>query len=158
MKLSHINEKGHARMVSIDEKKETKRVAIAKGEIHLSAQLLDLITDHKVPKGDVLSVGRIAGIMGAKETSRLIPMCHPLLIEGSSVAFEVMREKGYIEGTCEVKVSGKTGVEMEALTGVTVALLAIYDMCKAVDKDMVITNVRLIKKTGGKSGVYEREE
>ena len=158
MKLSHINEKGDARMVSIDEKKETKRVAIAKGKIYLSAELLDLITDHKVPKGDVLSVGRIAGIMAAKETSHLIPMCHPLLIEGSSVTFEIMKEDGYIEGACQVKVSGKTGVEMEALTGVTVALLAIYDMCKAFDKNMVISDIRLIKKTGGKSGVYEREE
>ena len=111
-----------------------------------------------MPKGDVLSVGRITGIMAAKETSHLIPMCHPLLIEGSSVTFEIMKEEGYIEGACEVKVSGKTGVEMEALTGVTVALLAIYDMCKAVDKDMVISDIRLIKKTGGKSGVYEREE
>lgn len=158
MKLSHINEKGDARMVSIDEKAETKRVAIAKGKIYMSKTLLELIADDKVPKGDVLSVGRIAGIMGAKSTSALIPMCHPLLIEGSSVDFVMEKEKGYIEGTCQVKVSGKTGVEMEALTGVTIALLAIYDMCKAVDKSMVIDDVRLLKKTGGKSGTYEREE
>ncbi|AMP20107.1 cyclic pyranopterin monophosphate synthase accessory protein [endosymbiont 'TC1' of Trimyema compressum] len=158
MKLSHLNEQGDARMVSIDEKKATKRVALAKGKIYLSPELLNLITNHKVPKGDVLSVGRIAGIMAAKETSHLIPMCHPLLIEGSSVTFEIIKDKGYVEATCEVKVSGKTGVEMEALTGVTVALLVIYDMCKAVDKNMLIGDVRLIKKTGGKSGVYEREE
>lgn len=157
MELSHLNEQGDAQMVFIDEKNYTKRIALAKGKIYLSSGLLNLITEHKVPKGDVLSVSRIAGIMATKETSRLIPMCHPLLIEGSSLTFEIIKDKGYIEAACEVKVSGKTGVEMEALTGVTVALLAIYDMCKAVDKNMFIGDVRLIKKIGGKSGVYKRE-
>ena len=158
MKLSHLNEQGNVRMVSINKKNNTKRIALAKGKIYLSTDILNLITNHKVPKGDVLTVGKIAGIMATKETSHLIPMCHPLLIEGSSLTFEVIKDKGYIEATCEVKVSGKTGVEMEALTGVTVALLAVYDMCKAVDKNMLISDIRLIKKTGGKSGVYEREE
>ncbi|MFW2491273.1 cyclic pyranopterin monophosphate synthase MoaC [Clostridium chromiireducens] len=155
MEFTHFNEKGRAHMVNVSEKDETKRVAIARGSIKMKKETIDLIKDGLVKKGDVLSVAQIGGIMGVKKTSDLIPMCHNIFITGSDINFNIGEEEIEIEAT--VSTVGKTGVEMEALTAVTTAALTIYDMCKAVDKDMVIENVRLIKKTGGKSGEYIRE-
>ena len=142
-------------MVNVSEKDETKRVAIARGSIKMKKETVDLIKDGLIKKGDVLSVAQIGGIMGVKKTSDLIPMCHNIFITGSDINFNIGEEEIEIEAT--VSTVGKTGVEMEALTAVTTAALTIYDMCKAVDKDMIIENVRLIKKTGGKSGEYIRE-
>ncbi len=155
MEFNHFNEKGRAHMVNVSEKDETKRVAIARGLIKMKKETVDLIKDGLIKKGDVLSVAQIGGIMGVKKTSDLIPMCHNIFITGSDINFNIGEEEIEIEAT--VSTVGKTGVEMEALTAVTTAALTIYDMCKAVDKDMVIENVRLIKKTGGKSGEYIRE-
>ncbi|NSB13498.1 cyclic pyranopterin monophosphate synthase MoaC [Clostridium beijerinckii] len=155
MEFTHFNEKGRAHMVNVSEKDETKRVAIARGAIKMKKETVDLIKDGLIKKGDVLSVAQIGGIMGVKKTSDLIPMCHNIFITGSDINFSIGEEEIEIEAT--VSTVGKTGVEMEALTAVTTAALTIYDMCKAVDKDMVIENVRLIKKTGGKSGEYVRE-
>ncbi|CUU49638.1 cyclic pyranopterin monophosphate synthase MoaC [Clostridium beijerinckii] len=155
MEFTHFNEKGRAHMVNVSEKDETKRVAIARGSIKMKKETVDLIKDGLIKKGDVLSVAQIGGIMGVKKTSDLIPMCHNIFITGSDINFDIGEEEIEIEAT--VSTVGKTGVEMEALTAVTTAALTIYDMCKAVDKDMVIENVRLIKKTGGKSGEYIRE-
>ncbi|MBE6087762.1 MAG: cyclic pyranopterin monophosphate synthase MoaC [Clostridium beijerinckii] len=155
MEFTHFNEKGRAHMVNVSEKDETKRVAIARGAIKMKKETVDLIKDGLIKKGDVLSVAQIGGIMGVKKTSDLIPMCHNIFITGSDINFNIGEEEIEIEAT--VSTVGKTGVEMEALTAVTTAALTIYDMCKAVDKDMVIENIRLIKKTGGKSGEYIRE-
>lgn len=155
MEFTHFNEKGRAHMVNVSEKDETKRVAIARGLIKMKKETVDLIKDGLIKKGDVLSVAQIGGIMGVKKTSDLIPMCHNIFITGSDINFRIGGEEIEIEAT--VSTVGKTGVEMEALTAVTTAALTIYDMCKAADKDMVIENVRLIKKTGGKSGEYIRE-
>ncbi|MFL0165903.1 cyclic pyranopterin monophosphate synthase MoaC [Candidatus Clostridium helianthi] len=155
MEFTHFNEKGRAHMVNVSEKDETKRVAIARGLIKMKKETVNLIKDGLIKKGDVLSVAQIGGIMGVKKTSDLIPMCHNIFITGSDINFNIGEEEIEIEAT--VSTVGKTGVEMEALTAVTTAALTIYDMCKAVDKDMVIENVRLIKKTGGKSGEYIRE-
>jgi cyclic pyranopterin phosphate synthase len=155
MEFTHFNEKGRAHMVNVSEKDETKRVAIARGSIKMKKETVELIKDGLIKKGDVLSVAQIGGIMGLKKTSDLIPMCHNIFITGSDINFNIGEEEIEIEAT--VSTVGKTGVEMEALTAVTTAALTIYDMCKAVDKDMVIENVRLIKKTGGKSGEYIRE-
>ncbi|ABR35909.1 cyclic pyranopterin monophosphate synthase MoaC [Clostridium beijerinckii] len=155
MEFTHFNEKGRAHMVNVSEKDETKRVAIARGSIKMKKETVDLIKDGLIKKGDVLSVAQIGGIMGVKKTSDLIPMCHNIFITGSDINFNIGEEEIEIEAT--VSTVGKTGVEMEALTAVTTAALTIYDMCKAVDKDMIIENVRLIKKTGGKSGEYIRE-
>ncbi|WP_236896572.1 cyclic pyranopterin monophosphate synthase MoaC [Clostridium beijerinckii] len=155
MEFTHFNEKGRAHMVNVSEKDETKRVAIARGAIKMKKETVDLIKDGLIKKGDVLSVAQIGGIMGVKKTSDLIPMCHNIFITGSDINFSIGEEEIEIEAT--VSTVGKTGVEMEALTAVTTAALTIYDMCKAVDKDMIIENVRLIKKTGGKSGEYIRE-
>ncbi len=155
-KLSHLDAEGRAYMVDVGGKPATEREAIAKGEIYLSLDLLERIEAGEIPKGDVLSVGRIAGIMGAKKTSELIPMCHPMLITNAKVKLDIHKDRGLIEATATVKTQGVTGVEMEALTAVSVALLSIYDMCKAMDKSMVMGQIRLMKKTGGKSGTYER--
>lgn len=158
MKFTHLDEQGKAKMVDVGGKDVTIRTAYATGKIILPSKIMDAILDNSVPKGDVFSVARVAGIMGAKNTSGLIPMCHPLMINSCSVDFIVDQENSLIEAICTVKVDGKTGVEMEALTGVSVALLTIYDMCKGIDKGMVITDILLEKKTGGKSGVYERSK
>ena len=157
-KFNHFDEKGNAVMVDVTDKQETERTAIAKGRILVSQEVYDAIAGGTVEKGDVLGTARIAGIMGTKRTPDLIPMCHPLMLTKVSVDFELHPEIPAIDAICTAKLKGKTGVEMEALTGVSIALLTIYDMCKAVDKGMVITDVRLEKKTGGKSGVYERAE
>ncbi|HEX9025660.1 MAG TPA: cyclic pyranopterin monophosphate synthase MoaC [Clostridium sp.] len=155
MEFTHFNEEGRAHMVNVSEKNETKRVAIARGTIKMKKETVSLIKDGLIKKGDVLSVAQVGGIMGVKRTSDLIPMCHNIFITGSDINFNIGEDEIEIEAT--VSTVGKTGVEMEALTAVTTAALTIYDMCKAVDKDMVIENVRLIKKTGGKSGEYIRE-
>ena len=156
MGFTHFNESGRAHMVEVSDKEETKRVAVARGTITMKKSTLDMIKGDGMKKGDVLSVAQIGGIMGAKKTSDLIPMCHNIFISGSDIRFNVLETS--IEIEAEVKTVGKTGVEMEALTAVSMAALTIYDMCKAVDKDMVISDVRVIKKSGGKSGTYLRQE
>ncbi|MGN0411236.1 MAG: cyclic pyranopterin monophosphate synthase MoaC [Candidatus Fimousia sp.] len=156
-KLSHFDQKGNAIMVDVSEKNVTRRVAIASGRIKVNRQVMEAVTKGTVEKGDVLGVARVAGIMAVKQTSHLIPMCHPLFIQKCSIDFEIDEAASEIKAQCMTKLEGKTGVEMEALTGVSVALLTIYDMCKAIDKSMVITDVRLEEKTGGKSGTYRRD-
>ncbi|SEW37862.1 cyclic pyranopterin monophosphate synthase MoaC [[Clostridium] fimetarium] len=153
--FSHFDENGNAIMVDVTEKLSTKRAAIATGTIQVSSIVMEKIKHNTVEKGDVLSVARIAGIMATKRTGELIPLCHPLMLTNSSIDFELDTEKNMIRVLCTAKLEGKTGVEMEALTGATVALLTIYDMCKAIDKGMIIGQIYLLKKTGGKSGTYE---
>lgn len=155
--LTHFDDQGRARMVDVSEKNETGREAIAQGEIKVSRKTLDLIQAGQMAKGDVLGVAQIAGIMGAKSTSNLIPMCHPLMLTGAKVNFKMDIENNRVLIEARVKITGKTGVEMEALSAVSIAALTIYDMCKAIDKDMVIGNIRLVEKIGGKSGHYKRE-
>lgn len=157
-KLTHFDSNGNAIMVDVSEKNITQRVAIAKGKIYVNKAVIEAIVSNTVEKGDVLGVARVAGIMGVKKTSDLIPMCHPLMITKCSIDFNINEERNYIEAVCTAKVNGKTGVEMEALTGVNIALLTIYDMCKAIDKTMEITEVHLAKKTGGKSGDFINEK
>jgi len=156
-KLTHLDRQGRAQMVDVSEKQSTKRTAVAKGSVSMRPETLKLIQDKKVPKGDVLCVARIAGIMGAKKVSELIPLCHPLNITSVDIAFDIDNKKNTIAIEATVKVTGQTGVEMEALTAVSVAALTIYDMCKAVDKDMVISDIMLIEKQGGRSGVFKRK-
>ncbi len=153
--LTHFNAEGRAHMVEVSEKEDTYRRAAARGSIKMSAETIELIRGSGIKKGDVLAVAQIAGIMGAKKTSEIIPMCHQLNLTGVNLSFIVEDEGVLIES--QVKMHGKTGVEMEALTAVSLAALTIYDMCKAVDKAMVIGDIRLIYKTGGKSGTYIRE-
>lgn len=153
-KLTHFDDQGKAKMVDVTEKDITERIARASGKIQVSPETLKIIEEGKIGKGDVLGVARIAGIMGSKKTSDLIPMCHPLLINGCKIEFNINRENNEIEIYSEVKVSGKTGVEMEALTAVSITALTIYDMCKAVDKGMIIKDIHLIEKIGGKSGHF----
>lgn len=155
MEFTHFNSDGRAYMVEVTDKDETKRVAVAEGFISMNQETLEKLTEGKIKKGDVLSVAQVAGIMGVKKTSELIPMCHNIFLTGADIAFQV-RESG-IHIKSEVKTVGKTGVEIEALTGVSIAALTIYDMCKSVDKGMTIEYVRLLKKTGGKSGDFNRE-
>lgn len=155
--FSHIDKKGNAQMVDITEKNKTNREATAKGLITMKKETLKQIKDEKMKKGPVLETARIAAIMSVKNTSNLIPMCHPISIGGINIDFIYLDDKT-IEISVKVNTYDKTGVEMEALNGVSTAALTIYDMCKAVDKDMVISNIRLIEKSGGKSGYYKREE
>lgn len=155
--LTHLDEQGAARMVDVGDKADTQRVAVARGEVHMRPETLRLIQVDGLPKGDVLAVARVAGIMAAKKTHDLIPMCHPLLLNSVKVEFDLRPpsaegQVAVIEITATVKVTGKTGVEMEALTAVSVTALTIYDMAKAVDKGMRIQQVRLVEKRGGKSG------
>jgi cyclic pyranopterin phosphate synthase len=154
MEFTHFNENGRAHMVNVSEKDDTKRVAVARGTIKMGKQTIDLVKEGLIKKGDVLSVAQVGGIMGAKKTSDLIPMCHNIFISGADIKFNILTDEIEIEAT--VSTIGKTGIEMEALSAVSMAALTIYDMCKAVDKDMVIGNIRLMKKTGGKSGEYSR--
>ncbi|MFD2207325.1 cyclic pyranopterin monophosphate synthase MoaC [Kiloniella antarctica] len=153
--FTHFDKEGKAVMVDVSDKKETTRSATAMGRVLLQPETMKLIQEGGFKKGDVLSVARLAGIMGAKKTPELIPLCHPLMLTSVKVDFELHPDENAIDviGTC--KLTGQTGVEMEALTAVSVAALTIYDMCKAVDKGIQITDVRLVKKTGGKSGTYE---
>lgn len=155
MEFTHFNSDGRAYMVEVTDKDETKRVAIAEGFISMNEETLEKLTEGRIKKGDVLSVAQVAGIMGVKKTSELIPMCHNIFLTGANIEFRVKENGVYIKS--EVKTVGKTGVEIEALTGVSIAALTIYDMCKSVDKGMTIEYVRLLKKTGGKSGDFSRE-
>ncbi len=157
MSLTHFNEYGKVRMVSVEEKNDTKRVAIALATITMKPDTLDMIVTNGHKKGDVLGVAQVAGIMAAKRTSDLIPMCHNIFLSGADIYYEidVLNSCIYVKGI--VKTFGKTGVEMEVLTAVSITALTIYDMCKAVDKDMVVSNVKLIEKSGGKSGKYIRK-
>ncbi|MFH0813472.1 MAG: cyclic pyranopterin monophosphate synthase MoaC [Pseudomonadota bacterium] len=157
-KLTHFDESGKAIMVDVSEKKETLREAVACGSISMKPATFRLIMDKKIAKGDVLEVARIAGIMAAKRTPDLIPMCHPLNLTSVQVDFTPIEEKSRINIEAKVKIRGKTGVEMEAFTAVAVAALTIYDMCKAVDRGMVISDIHLIEKSGGKSGRFIWQE
>ncbi len=155
-KLTHFDEKGNARMVDVTEKDVTTRTATASGKIHVNEEVMRAILDGTVEKGDVLGVARVAGIMAVKQTPHLIPMCHTLLITKCSIDFEIDEKNQTIKAICTAKLAGKTGVEMETLTGVSVALLTIYDMCKAIDKRMEIGEIHLEAKSGGKSGEFLR--
>lgn len=157
MELTHINEQGRAKMVDVSNKEETLREAVACGNVYMKRETLQRVNEGTIKKGDVLSVAQVGGIMGCKKTSDIIPMCHPIMITGCDISFNLDFDKNRVEITATVKNTGQTGVEMEALTAVTVAGLTIYDMCKAIDKEMVISDVMLMKKSGGKSGLYQRE-
>jgi cyclic pyranopterin monophosphate synthase len=157
-KLSHLDEQGRAKMVDVSDKDTTSRTAVARGTIHMRAETLALILDDKIEKGDVFSVARVAGIMAAKKTSELIPMCHPLNITSVKIDLTPAENPARVEIEASVRVSGKTGVEMEAMTAVSAAGLTIYDMCKAIDREMSIGEIRLVKKSGGKSGTFIRKE
>lgn len=152
--FTHFDQEGNAIMVDVSEKEVTSRTAVASGTIKVNTEIMDAIINQKVKKGDVLGVARIAGIMGVKNTSTLIPLCHTLLLQKCSIDFELDEKQNEIKATCIVKTDGKTGVEMEALTGVTVTLLTIYDMCKAIDKGMEMGDIHLVRKSGGKSGDF----
>ena len=155
MELTHFNEQGRARMVDVSEKAQTYRVARAAATVHMAKTTMDRIRAGTIGKGDVLAVAQVAGIMAAKKTSGLIPMCHPLLLTKVDITFEI--EETALHICSEVRCHGETGVEMEALTAASVAALTVYDMCKAVQRDMSVTDIRLLYKEGGKSGVYEAE-
>ena len=157
-KLSHLDEQGRARMVDVSEKEITRRIAVARGVIRMRPETLALILEKKIEKGDVFSVARVAAIMAAKKTSELIPMCHPLSITSVNIDLLPQERLAGVEIEATVRVDGKTGVEMEAMTAVSVAGLTIYDMCKAVDREMSIGEIRLVKKSGGKSGTFIRKE
>ncbi|MCA1032898.1 cyclic pyranopterin monophosphate synthase MoaC [Bacillus timonensis] len=158
--FTHFNDQGRAKMVDIVDKNETVRIAIAKSSIEVNKAIYDKITNNEIKKGDVLAVAQVAAIMAAKKTADIIPMCHPLALKGVDVSFEwIIKETDeyHLEITTEVKTKGSTGVEMEALTAASVCALTIYDMCKAVDKGMVIGPTYLLEKTGGKNGDFKRE-
>ena len=157
MAFTHMDENGNAVMVDVSEKPVTQRTAVAWGAISMSPGCFAMVRDGRAKKGDVLAVAQVAGIMAAKRTAALIPLCHVLALNKTAVELTLRPERSEIEAVCTVRCDGRTGVEMEALTGVSVALLTIYDMCKAVDRAMTITNVRLMRKEGGKSGVFVRE-
>ena len=153
--LTHMDASGRPRMVDVTGKPDTQREAVAKGVVRMKPATFDLIKEGRLAKGDVLAVAQLAGIMAAKETPRLIPLCHPVLLGDSRVEFNLDGAESTVEITATVKSSGKTGVEMEALTAVAVTALAIYDMCKAIDRGMRIEDIRLVRKSGGKSGSVE---
>lgn len=155
--LTHFNPDGRARMVNVSDKSETERVAEAAGRIVMEPETLERIEQGTIGKGDVLAVAQVAGVMAAKKTWELVPMCHPLLLTGIDISFKLDRESVAVNIYSTVKTTGKTGVEMEALTAVAVTALTIYDMCKAIDRGMRVENIRLLRKSGGRSGVFERE-
>ena len=161
--LTHFNEEGRARMVDVSDKDHTSRKAVATGDVYMQPATLQLIQEGQIKKGDVLAVAQVAGIMGAKRTHEVIPMCHPLLLTGVDISFQINPEPDPETGLCSitvdatVKVTGQTGVEMEALTAVSMTVLTIYDMCKAVDRGMYFNRIGLVHKSGGKSGTYEKE-
>ena len=157
-KLSHMDSQGNAKMVDVGDKPLSQRFAIARGSVRVAPNTLQLITKGGHRKGDVLSVARIAGIQAAKNCSQLIPLCHQLMLSKVDVNFELDSEQSLVKIVAECKVKGQTGVEMEALTAVSVAALTIYDMCKAADKEMMIEGICLMQKSGGKSGHYQRSE
>ncbi len=156
--FTHFNEEGRAKMVDVGEKPESHRTAVAAARVLVNRDTFELIKSGGMKKGDVLTVAQIAGIMGAKRTPDIIPMCHPIIIDGVNMALSLDEERCSVEIEASVSVSGKTGVEMEALTAVSTAALTVYDMCKAVQKDMVITDIRLFSKTGGVHGDFTRKE
>ena len=156
-KMNHFDENGNAVMVDVSGKAPTQRMAIARGTIQVNDAVMAAVVHHTAAKGDVLGVARVAGIMATKRTPDLIPMCHPLMLNKASIDFQVDPERNTITAECTVKLTGLTGVEMEALTGVSVALLTVYDMCKAIDKTMTIGDIHLVRKEGGKSGVFVNE-
>ena len=156
-KLTHFNKKGQSRMVDVTQKEETIRIAIATGKVLAKLETLQLIADRKFSKGDVLEIARVAGIMATKRTADLIPLCHPIPVTGVEVNLAINHENQSIDIEAEVQTIGRTGVEMEALTAVSIAALTIYDMCKSVDREMEISAVYLTKKTGGKSGTFTRQ-
>ena len=158
MEFNHFDKNGNAIMVDVSEKPVTARTAVATGSIRVSREVIDAVQNGTAAKGDVLGVARVAGIMATKRTSELIPLTHPLPLTKVSVDFEVDADEHTITATCTAKTDGKTGVEMEALTGASVALLTVYDMCKAIDKRMCIENVHLVEKHGGKSGDFYYEK
>jgi cyclic pyranopterin monophosphate synthase len=155
--FTHFDENGQAIMVDVGGKDVTVREAVARGEVRMKSETLDLILEGRAKKGDVLGVARIAGIMAAKKTSELIPLCHPLALDSVAVEFFPDRERSVIEIEARVRVTARTGVEMEALTAVAASGLTVYDMCKAVDRTMVVTEIRLMEKLGGRSGHFRRE-
>ncbi|AJA46403.1 cyclic pyranopterin monophosphate synthase accessory protein [Clostridium pasteurianum DSM 525 = ATCC 6013] len=156
MEFTHINDEGRAKMVDVGEKAETEREAVVKGSICMERETLEKIKEGTIKKGDVLAVAQVAGIMAAKSTSSIIPMCHPIFITGCDINFNLDFENNKVDIICVVRTVGKTGVEMEAFTAVSAAALTIYDMCKAIDRGMVIKDIMLMEKSGGKSGVYKR--
>lgn len=158
MDLTHMNKDGRARMVDVSEKDDTVRIAVAKGNIKMNKETLEVIQTGKAKKGDVLAVAQVAGIMAAKKTWEIIPMCHPIPITGCDISFNINNNENTIEITATTKTLGKTGIEMEALSAVSAAALTIYDMVKAIDRSMVISDIRLVEKSGGKSGEFRREE
>ena len=155
-RLSHVDRHGRARMVDISEKGETRREAVARGVITMQPTTLRMIQKGIVSKGDVLAAARLAGVMAAKRVPDLIPLCHPLLLSSVEVEFTPIEKSGRLDIESRIKITGRTGAEMEALTAVAIAALTVYDMCKAVDKEMVIGSIRLVAKKGGKSGTYRR--
>ncbi len=155
--FTHFNEQGRAKMVDVGEKPISERTAVAAGSVLVNEKTFALIRSGGMKKGDVLTTAQIAGIMGAKHTSEVIPMCHPVAVNGINLALSLNEERYAVEITAEVSCDGRTGVEMEALTAVSIAALTVYDMCKAVQKDMVITDIRLLRKTGGVHGDFIRE-
>ena len=158
MSLTHFNEDGRAKMVDVSEKDITHRVAIAKGKIKMKTETLKTILDGDSKKGDVLGTAQIGGIMGAKQTASLIPMCHNIMISGIDIRFEINDERAEITIIATAKTDSKTGIEMEAMMAVSIAALTIYDMCKAIDRSMKIIDIQLVEKHGGKSGTYIFEE
>ena len=155
--FTHFDSRGNAIMVDVSGKEVTTRIAVAGGSITMNGETMKAILGGTVKKGDVLAVARIGGIMAAKRCAELIPLCHPLIFDECTVDFSIDEKKKRIDAVCRVKLSGRTGAEMEALTGVSVALLTIYDMCKALDRAMLIGDIRLLEKSGGKSGHFKRE-
>lgn len=157
-RFTHFDERGQSRMVDVSEKAITKREAVARGAVTMQPRTFEMVANKEMSKGDVLEVARVAGIMGAKQTSTLIPMCHPLNISGVEIVYDLQPETAVVEIEATVRITGRTGVEMEALTAVSVTALTIYDMCKAVDRGIVISDIRLIRKSGGKSGNFEAKD
>nr|WP_143329049.1 cyclic pyranopterin monophosphate synthase MoaC [Clostridium puniceum] len=158
MELTHINEEGRAKMVDVSEKVDTVREAVAVGYVSMKRETLEKIKEGTISKGDVLSIAQVGGIMGAKNTPQIIPMCHPIMISGCDINFKIDFENNRVEIIATTKTVGKTGIEMESITAVSTAALTIYDMCKAIDREIVINNIMLVKKSGGKSGIFERNE
>ncbi len=156
--LTHVDDKGRAKMVDISSKRVTEREAVARASIYMQPQTLEMIEDLRIKKGDVLAIAQVAGIMAAKRTDEIIPLCHTLQINSVDLEFETDKERSCIDIQSTVKTRGRTGVEMEALVAVSTAALVIYDMCKAVDRGMTITDIQLLKKSGGRSGTYLKEQ
>jgi len=155
-KLNHFNQRGEAHMVDVGDKTVTQRIAVAEGKINMQAETLQRILQGEHKKGDVLGVARVAGVMAAKKTADLVPLCHPLQLSHVDIQLNIEEKEQYVHCVVEVKTAGQTGVEMEALTAVQVTLLTIYDMCKAMDRGMVMSDIRLLSKAGGKSGEWNR--